>query len=92
MVAKVVAKAYWTGIVDIFSFILCNKCGLQVGTWQPLLKLIKVTHFRAFLTEEQREQFGEVVLFFKQNVDPLSKDLAFLLGDKAGREGMCLVK
>ena len=50
--------------------------------------LIKVTHFRAFLTEEQREHFGEVVLFFKENVDPLSKDLAFLLGNKAGSDGM----
>ena len=27
------------------------------------------------------------MLFFKQNVDPLSKDLAFLLGDKAGAGG-----
>ena len=43
-----------------------------------------IIHFRAFLTDVQREQFGEVVLFFKENVDPLSKDLAFLLGDKAG--------
>lgn len=53
----------------------------------PILLILIFTHFRAFLTEEQREQFGEVVLFFKQNVDPLSKDLAFLLGDEGGLGG-----
>ena len=54
----------------------------STGLYTPTISNTFIaTHSRAFLSEDQREQFGEVVLFFKENVDPLSKDLAFLLGD-----------
>ena len=36
--------------------------------------------YRTALSEEQKHEFEEVVSYFKSNVDPLSKDLAFLLG------------
>merc|ERR1711953_627635 len=68
-----------------FSFLrwwrrsLPKHIGLELLIYLVLYYAINVV-YRAFLTEEQREQFGEIVLFFKQNVDPLSKDLAFLLG------------
>ena len=39
-----------------------------------------IIHLRAFLDDEQRRQFGVVVKFFKENLVPFSKDLAFLLG------------
>ena len=48
---------------------------------QIIFRLI-MAHFRAFLDDEQRRHFGDVVGFFKENVDPLSKDLAFLLGER----------
>ena len=32
------------------------------------------------MSEEQKHEFEELVSFFKSNVDPLSRDLAFLLG------------
>ena len=61
----------------------------STGLYTPTISntYLIVTHSRAFLSEDQREQFGEVVLFFKENVDPLSKDLAFLLGDNKGIGG-----
>ena len=31
-------------------------------------------------TDQQKHEFEEIVSYFKSNVDPLSKDLAFLLG------------
>ena len=36
--------------------------------------------YRVALSEEQKHEFEELVSFFKSNVDPLSRDLAFLLG------------
>ena len=36
--------------------------------------------FRTVLNDEQKHKFEELVKYFKENVDPLSKDLAFLLG------------
>ena len=57
----------------------------STGLYTPTISNTFIaTHSRAFLSDDQREQFGEVVLFFKENVDPLSKDLAFLLGDNKG--------
>ena len=35
---------------------------------------------RTVFSEEQKQEFEELVAYFKRNVDPLSKDLAFLLG------------
>ena len=40
-----------------------------------------VTFLRTVLNEEQKHEFEELVAYFKDNVDPLSKDLAFLLGE-----------
>ena len=36
--------------------------------------------FRTAFNDEQKHKFEELVKYFKENVDPLSKDLAFLLG------------
>ena len=36
--------------------------------------------FRAFLTQEQKVEFEEIVKYFNQNLNPLARDLAFLLG------------
>ena len=36
--------------------------------------------YRTALSKEQKDEFEELVTFFKSNVDPLSRDLAFLLG------------
>ena len=36
--------------------------------------------FRTAFNDEQKHRFEELVKYFKENVDPLSKDLAFLLG------------
>ena len=35
---------------------------------------------RTVFTDQQKHEFEEIVAYFKGNVDPLSKDLAFLLG------------
>merc|ERR1711936_891295 len=68
-----------------FSFLrwwrrsLPKHIGLELLIYLVLYYAINVV-YRAFLTDEQRQNFGVVVVFFKENVDPLSKDLAFLLG------------
>lgn len=36
---------------------------------------------RTVFTNQQKHEFEEIVSYFKENVDPLSKDLAFLLGE-----------
>ena len=35
---------------------------------------------RGLLDEDQRAQFGEIVNYFNENLTPLARDLAFLLG------------
>ena len=35
---------------------------------------------RGLLDEDQRAQFGDIVNYFNENLTPLARDLAFLLG------------
>ena len=35
---------------------------------------------RGLLDEDQRQQFADIVTYFKENLTPLARDLAFLLG------------
>ena len=93
MVEKVAAQTHWTRVVDIPRVVLCHQCCLQVDflliTYQHTNRYTSF-HSRAFLTDEQRQNFGVVVVFFKENVDPLSKDLAFLLGGNTlKKRGQC---
>jgi len=37
-------------------------------------------YVRGLLDEDQRQQFADIVTYFKENLTPLARDLAFLLG------------
>ena len=39
-----------------------------------------IKYVRGLLDEDQRQQFADVVTYFKENLTPLARDLAFLLG------------
>ena len=50
--------------------------------WNKLIHVSEAdtSFFRAFLTREQKVEFEEIVKYFNQNLYPLARDLAFLLG------------
>ena len=39
-----------------------------------------IKNVRGLLDEDQRQQFADIVTYFKENLTPLARDLAFLLG------------
>jgi len=68
-----------------FSFVrwwkrsLPRHIGAELLTYLILYYSLYIV-YRTALSEEQKHEFEELVSFFKSNVDPLSRDLAFLLG------------
>jgi len=68
-----------------FSFIrwwkrsLPRHIGVELLTYLIFYYIFYIL-YRTVFSEEQKQEFEELVAYFKRNVDPLSKDLAFLLG------------
>lgn len=68
-----------------FSFVrwwkrsLPRHIGAELLTYLILYYSLYIV-YRTALSKEQKHEFEELVSFFKSNVEPLSRDLAFLLG------------
>ena len=53
---------------------------LTTWTWYQAKSLSKECIDRGLLEEDQRAQFADIVKYFNENLTPLARDLAFLLG------------
>ena len=52
-----------------------NSCDVLIRLPSLIIKNV-----RGVLDEDQRQQFADIVTYFKENLTPLARDLAFLLG------------